>query len=433
MTKVRTYFSVVFLLLLSPVMFAQVGNYALRLDGVDDYVSIPHNDVFNVSKVTIEMWMLWENTTAADDVDFLIGKSMEELEIHTGGGSGNHALRFIPTTRVYLDTDSDIFQSGIWYHVAFVYDPSISLYKCYINGVEKNLTNRGDNGVNTSIIHSAEPLRIGIRTGNYYSFQGKLDEIRIWNVARSASEISANMNTELDGNESGLIAYYKMSNGSGTLLTDNSINGNQGTLVNGPVWISGEVSLPVELTFFDARVNNHVVLLNWTTATEVNNYGFEIQRSASGSLPSNDSWQDIGFIQGHGNSNHPQEYSFTDDNPPTGKIQYRLKQIDADGSYKCYDAVSVVVDSPMEFKLHQNCPNPFNPSTVISYLIPEGKDVKLTIYDMLGKEISILVNEFQSAGLHSVQLNAANLPSGVYLYTIQAGQFRDSKKLLLLK
>ena len=199
-------------------------------------------------------------------------------------------------------------------------------------------------------------------------------------------------------------------------------------------------ALPVELSSFSAIVKGDEVELNWQTATEVNNYGFEVERTSPRPSPyqgeggeAGRGWEKIGFVEGHGNSNSPKQYSFTDSNPPGGKIQYRLKQIDSDGKYEYSKVVDVNIEVPTEFELAQNFPNPFNPTTTIQYNIPNAGHVTLKIFDVLGKETSTLINADQSAGSYEVTFNAANLPSGVYIYKIEAGSFVSVKKLLLMK
>jgi hypothetical protein len=196
----------------------------------------------------------------------------------------------------------------------------------------------------------------------------------------------------------------------------------------------------VELTTFTAIGNGSEVVLNWQTATEVNNYGFEVERCIAQISNLCHNWETIGFVEGHGNSNSPKDYSFTDTWTPlsASAIKYRLKQIDSDGKYEYSDVVEIQLESPKEYMLSQNYPNPFNPSTTIKYSIPvnlqsEISDVKLVVYDILGKEIATLVNTKQSAGNHEVEFNASNLPSGVYIYSFQSGEFVSSKKMILIK
>jgi hypothetical protein len=211
--------------------------------------------------------------------------------------------------------------------------------------------------------------------------------------------------------------------------------------LNGKVYIYSDntAPLPVELTSFTASVNGICVVLNWQTATEVNNYGFEIEKSDVSSQTSENEWEMIGFIEGHGNSNSPKEYSFVDSNPNSGINQYRLKQIDVDGSFEYSEIVKVEIELPTEFKLAQNYPNPFNPSTVIQYSIPavktpiSGGVVTLKIYNLLGQEVATLVNKKQVAGRYEVEFNASSLVSGVYFYRLVSTGFVKTKKLILLR
>jgi len=145
-------------------------------------------------------------------------------------------------------------------------------------------------------------------------------------------------------------------------------------------------------------------------------------------------WQTIGFVEGHGNSNSPKEYSFTDASPLSGTVQYRLKQIDNDGKYDFSKEVEITVTAmPKAFVLEQNFPNPFNPSTVISYQLPAMSNVELKIYDLLGNEVAALVNEQKEAGSYQIQFDGSKLSNGVYFYKLQAEGVELTKKLLLLK
>ena len=199
-------------------------------------------------------------------------------------------------------------------------------------------------------------------------------------------------------------------------------------------------SLPVELTSFTALVGGKSVELKWNTATEVNNYGFEIERREIEDVRS-EKWEKIGFVQGYGNSNSPKDYSFSDLNPTIGSIYYRLKQIDFDGSYEYSNTLEVNIDIPLSFELNQNYPNPFNPNTVISYVIPNLgttrklflQDVSLIIYDILGNEVATLVREKQSPGSYSYNFNAEGLASGTYIYKLTADDFVEMKKMILIK
>ena len=191
----------------------------------------------------------------------------------------------------------------------------------------------------------------------------------------------------------------------------------------------GNGALPVELAFFAAHLNGNNVELRWRTETEVNNYGFNIERAKEKT-----EWLNIGFVEGHGNSNSPRQYSFTDsDIGLSGNYYYRLKQIDNDGTYEYSNVVSVEVGIPNNFYLSQNYPNPFNPETRIDFTLPEKQLVSLRVYNTLGELVGELVNEEKEAGNYSVTFDASKLPSGIYIYRLQTTSFAANKKMTLLK
>lgn len=187
------------------------------------------------------------------------------------------------------------------------------------------------------------------------------------------------------------------------------------------------VTVPVELSSFTALAEANKVELRWSTATETNNSGFDIERSVD-----NVTFAKIGFIHGSGTTTQLHQYSFIDENA-SGHVYYRLKQMDLNGTYKYSKVVEVNVVKPAVFSLNQNYPNPFNPSTTISYSIPEKSFVTIRVYDVLGNLVTSLVNSQMEAGEHSVNFNASSLSSGIYYYQITAGNNIATKKLMLLK
>jgi hypothetical protein len=186
--------------------------------------------------------------------------------------------------------------------------------------------------------------------------------------------------------------------------------------------------LPVELTSFTAYVQKNSVTLNWSTASELNNNGFEVQRSLL-----NSEFVTVGFVKGAGTSSLQKEYSFTDQNLSNDKYFYRLKQIDFDGTFEYSDEVEVIVVSLDNYSLVNNYPNPFNPSTKIGYYLKDRTDVKVSIMNSLGEEIAILTNEIQEQGFHELEFNAADLSSGIYFYSLQTRNYTETKKMILMK
>ncbi len=198
--------------------------------------------------------------------------------------------------------------------------------------------------------------------------------------------------------------------------------------------IPNAVALPVEFISFIATVNGRRVQLAWKTATETNNHGFEVQRSAVGGQSSERNWTVVGFVAGNGTVSAQNEYSYTDRVPVTGTYEYRLKQIDNDGRSEYHGAASVTIGSLASgLELAQNHPNPFNPTTNIAFALAKDEFVSLKVYDMLGKEITTLVNGRQSAGAYTMPFDASSYPSGIYFYTLRAGNSVETKKMLLVK
>jgi photosystem II stability/assembly factor-like uncharacterized protein len=228
------------------------------------------------------------------------------------------------------------------------------------------------------------------------------------------------------------------------------VNENQGWAVGdgGKILVTANGGTPVELLSFTASVlqNEKAVQLYWTTATETNNSGFEVERFQDYKIEKLQDWETIGFVPGFGTTTELKSYSFIDEDVTTGTYKYRLKQIDFDGTFNYSNEIEVEVDfTPKEFVLYQNYPNPFNPSTTIKYEIPSvtlrqaQSDimVSLKVYDVLGNEVATLVNEEKQPGVYEVEFRPEsgikNPASGVYFYQIKAGSFIQTKKMTLAK
>jgi len=194
---------------------------------------------------------------------------------------------------------------------------------------------------------------------------------------------------------------------------------------------SQDSGLPVELTSFTASVSGRDVNLKWSTASETNNYGFEIERRES-SVEISD-WTSVGFINGSGTTTELRSYSFEDKKLSAGAYQYRLKQIDIDGSFEYSDIIDVEISTVSDFILEQNYPNPFNPSTTIKFSISESGNTTIRVYNLLGSEVTTLLNEMKQPGTYEINFDAAGLSSGTYFYSMESGNFRQVRKMILLK
>jgi len=237
--------------------------------------------------------------------------------------------------------------------------------------------------------------------------------------------------------EFGTLTYNNMGDGQ----TNDYLSMDGITSFSEFVFASQTQPMPVELTSFTSKIIDSNVILNWSTATEINNYGFEIERAFVQTLHgASQSWQKIGFIPGAGNSNSPKEYTFTDllnlNLALNLEILYRLRQIDNNGNFEYSKVLEISPNlRPSTFDLRQNYPNPFNPSTVISYQLPESGHLSLKLFDILGNEVAELVSGYHEAGYYEYKLSTENynLSCGIYYYTLESGNYFATKKMLLMK
>jgi Secretion system C-terminal sorting domain len=234
-----------------------------------------------------------------------------------------------------------------------------------------------------------------------------------------------------------------------SILTDtiysvgNSVNGNSNP--SGDQWNFGENfvvnvidnPVPVELSNLIVVANLNNVQISWETLTEVNNSGFEIERASSSTTPGQDRWEKIGFVPGFGTTTENHSYSYNDNHLQGGRYYYRLKQINQNGSFVYSDIINIDITTPEEFALEQNYPNPFNPSTKIRFQISDFGFVSLKVYDILGNEVATLVNEEKHPGTYEVEFSPESSTqhpaSGIYFYKLEAGNFTDTKKMILMK
>ena len=419
--------------------------YSLFFNGTNAYVDCGNVARFNLTTAaTVQAWIKLSSTANSG----VIGGKLHHVSSEWGYGlfansNGVGGPPFEPGKVSFAVGKSDgswkvvlsntTLPTGTWYHVAGTFDGQF--LKIYINGALDNTT---DIGVPYTIVPpTGYPFCIGkfsSENGRYFS--GGIDELSVWNIARTASDISSTYNSYLAGNEPGLIGYYKMNDGIGTALTDEQTNftlfplasGADGTIYNA-TWEGGDIPLPVELTSFNARVNQKNVILNWRTASESNNSGFGVQRQSTG-----EEWKELAFVKGSGTSSTPIDYAYEDKNLKNGNYSYRLKQVDYNGNYEYFSLSSnVEIGAPQKYSISQNHPNPFNPTTKIYFDVPKVSSVKISVYDVSGREVKVLVNDKYQPGTYETMFDGSMYSSGVYFYKIQAGDFTKTMKMILLK
>jgi len=303
------------------------------------------------------------------------------------------------------------------------------------------LTATGSSGTITGI----QVYRVddnSVRTGSNVPIGWTADPLRYWGVKVFGGGIYDSKYIYTGHSGLGIETDLRLAK-RGNLSDDNWIDagasleeiGDSLTLTGQSGWeyalASTSAPLPVELKSFIAEIDYNTVVLKWRTETEVENYGFDIERKME--YAGSETWGKIGFVEGNGNSNSPKEYYYIDKNVNSNRYSYRLKQIDTDGSFTYSEIVEVDLGSPTKFELSQNYPNPFNPVTNITYSILENSEVSLKIFNTLGEIVSTLVNEQKEAGSYSVKFDATVFPSGVYFYQLQAGEFIEIRKMVLIK
>ncbi|MGA2784852.1 MAG: LamG-like jellyroll fold domain-containing protein [Candidatus Bathyarchaeia archaeon] len=323
--------------------------------------------------------------------------------------------------------------NGNWYHLALV--QSSGNWTFYVNGIGYAFGNISSNGLNIG-----DSLNIGNGTSGTQGFSGTIDEVRISTVARYSSNFTPpGAPFVTDANTWSL---YHFDEGTGDTTADASGNGRTGYLgappSGRPSWVASDAPLPIQLASFTAGVvNSDKVKLEWSTVSETNTYGFYVERrpQTSGTFATVSS-----LIPGAGTSLKEHSYSWIDSTVTAGSYLYRVRQVGLTGSVSYSQSINVDVVlgvndqlAPQKFQLLQSYPNPFNPSTTISYQLPKQSYVNLKVFDVLGREVATLVKGEQTAGYKSVTWNAANVPSGIYFYRLQAGSFIETRKLLLLK
>ena len=248
------------------------------------------------------------------------------------------------------------------------------------------------------------------------------------NTAPGSSTPSFNNKTDYATGGGGIFEADFNLDGKKDLITSSGNSGSTFVYLN-----QANLPVPVELSSFTSSVDKQNVTLSWSTVQEENNRGFDIERNSFGA-----GWKKVGYTEGHGTTNQISNYSFTERGMATGHYNYRLKQIDYNGNYKYYDLTNeVIIGIPQKYSLVQNYPNPFNPVSVIGYQLPASGFVSLTVFDISGREVSILVNEVKEAGYYSVTFDAKSLSSGTYFYKLTAegdkSKFVSTKKMILIK
>jgi hypothetical protein len=402
---------IVFILVVS---HAKSQNNGLHFDGTD-HVTINHGSNSLSGTFTIEFWAKPSSLGGQGFIGSR-GPADGSFDIQLTGSGGLHGD--IGNGSGWITTSADApgagLQVGVWSHIAYVITPNG--YTIYVNAVQKG---SGTYSGTPLAFDNSHILTLGTYGSNWGgTYNGAMDELRIWSTARTQAEILNNMNVELSSG-TGLLAAYHFNQGTAggnnsgvTTLTDamGAYNGTLNTFaLSGSTsnWVVGASPLlPVELTAFLAFSQKNTVLLTWQTATEINNKGFEVEHSTDGR-----NWKPIGFVPGNGNTLENHHYTFVHLDPIVSQNYYRLRQMDFDGKETVSKTVSVFFDNGIVTR-----PRLF--PTVTEGLVTiknDGEDVgKVTVFNAGGQSVMTLAGATQldlsglKAGVYFVQVKSAN-------------------------
>jgi len=450
-----TFFILILALLFNNISFSQTSfGSAIDFDGSGDYANTLNDPYFPTADGTLEAWVKVRNITAQIGNVFF-EKNEEQwnkadfyIFFETASGKIKARIQSFPSNppiQADIESDMSFWNSfDVWIHVAFTWGSNGM--RMYINGdFQINY-----NSVTNSAMNNICNFYVGadgymLHNGNYVVsnfFDGQIDEARIWNHQRTGEQIISLWDAPLDSGyftsiDSGLVGYWRfdeledlgVNNDGVDDVRDFSVLHSHLDLAGDAHLVPSNVVIPVELVSFIADVNGNQVCLQWETSSELNNLGFEIERKSEIS-----DWRTIGFKEGKGTTKI-QRYTYIDDlfGISSDNFSYRLKQLDFDGTFSYSEEIEVIIELLIDYILNQNYPNPFNPKTNIKFYLPEAGHTSLIVFDNLGCQVSELLNEQKPAGSYEIEFDAKHLPSGVYFYSLQAGEFFDVKKMLLIK
>ena len=350
-------------------------------------------------------------SNAANTSKFVFCKSgVQSFSLPASGVTFVSAPNIVDSTGSTLNMGTSVFSGA----GSFQVQAGATLGSGHANGINGNVTCTGANGGGNIF-----------NTGANYTFNGSGAQV-------TGTLLPATVNNLTINNSAGVTLSSAVTV-NGTLYLTAGVFNNSSATLTAPTIVYGTGSLstplPVELTSFTGSANGRNVDLAWTTSTEINNNGFEVQKNIAGS------WVKIGFVDGAGTSNVAHSYSFADMNSVAATYSYRLKQIDHDGKFAYSTAIEVTTTlSAKDFALSQNYPNPFNPSTKFSFAAKNAERTTVKIYNVVGQEVATLFNDVaQPNQMYTVTFDARNLPSGTYFYVLHSASRNEVKKMMLMK
>ena len=439
----RLVFFILLLIGLTQSIFAQ-GTCLEFSNTESDRVEIPDESAFDfTTSMTVECWINVTSFTTNWQAIVTKGDNSWRLQRYNDTDS----LCFHLTNVHYLNGSTSV-NDGQWHHVAGTFDGSEMCL--YIDGnLDASYATGG------TIANSNYPVWIGGNAGvNGRSFNGKIDEVRIWDYAKSQTEIQNDMyNYDIDNTHphwTNLVGYWKFDEGSGQTAGDSSSNSHDGTLGSSssvesedPSWQTSDAPLPVELSYFTCNFTNGYNHLEWVTESETNNSGWNIYRNLLGEISSANKINSQ-LIEAYGNSTSHHTYHYNDESNliQNRTYYYWLESVDYSGSSHFYGPTRVTIEENnnnvpsgnMIYGLQQNYPNPFNPITSIKFVLKKSGNVQLEVFDLRGQKVATLFKGFVEADRSIIKTwDAKNVSSGVYFYKLTTDEKTYIKKALLLK
>jgi len=388
-------------------------------------------------RLTITLWVKWDTKTDAG-----VGQWANLFTMADSSSNGDNGVFWIQhnsdntkfefalqtsTSRQFVQSSMNPVE-GQWYHIACVFDGALSTknMKLYINGIENGSANTTSDKITT--FSSKAKLNVGRwpnPANNYRRFNGMVDEISVWSKALTPAQINSIMNapesvTNTNYSAPGLIGYFNFDDGTSADLTHFD---NIGITGDG-VLIADGGTLPIELVQFDVVNFGGKPAIEWTTATELNNNYFTVERSIDGTQA-----EVIGVVQGAGNSNMMLNYQFVDPNPVSGIAYYRIKQTDFDGTTETFNWKAINLEENQSSKLNVY-PNPTTGSINLSLSAATAAQTTVTVFDLTGRELFNQI--FDSNGTFFATLDlSSSLPAGIYYIQVQNDNQRSIEKIIL--
>lgn len=414
-----------------PAAMRAQGN-ALGFDGIDDILGAA--PVLTAPPLTLEAWAMWScpNPDLTDEMIAYNGKTGVDgygIVLQRSISGEYHYAALIGGKMIIPGPVAVEYE---WDHLALV-NTGNDHWFFYLNGAQYDLDTAAMQSPTTS-------FTIGNSSDTTMPYFGEIDEVRISSSARYTGPFLPPTTTFTPDVSTALL--YHFDEASVDTTADASGGGNTGHLgapPHDPAWMISCVPLPIQLAQFSGSLAlDGGVNLEWSTFSEVNNYGFFVERK----LPAEKDYRTVSqLIPGAGTSLEKHGYSWTDRDVSPGVYNYRLQQVDLNGKVNHSSAIRVVVGSvlavdpakPLVFSLHQNFPNPFNPSTSITFSLPREEQVALKVYDMSGRVVATLAGGMKRAGEYKIRWDARNFPSGIYFYRLIAGSFTETRKMTVIQ